>query len=67
VCSSDLAIAGASPFLSSQGSDADIDLTLTPKGAGNIKFGTYTAGVLTPTGYITVKTSDGTTRRLLVG
>jgi hypothetical protein len=60
-------IAGAAPVLSAVGSDTDIDLTLTPKGAGNVRFGTYTAGVLTPTGYITVKDSGGTTRRLLVG
>jgi hypothetical protein len=60
-------IAGASPSFVATGSDTDIDLTLTPKGAGAVRFGTYTAGVLTPTGYITVKTSDGTTRRLLVG
>jgi hypothetical protein len=58
---------GAAPVFSSQGSDTDIDLTLTPKGAGNVRFGTYTAGILTPTGYITVKDSGGTTRRLLVG
>jgi hypothetical protein len=60
-------LAGSSPSLFSQGTDADIDLTLTPKGAGNVRFGTYTAGVLTPTGYITIKDSGGTTRRLLVG
>jgi hypothetical protein len=59
--------AGTSPALQSFGSDTDIDLTLTPKGAGNVRFGTYTAGILTPTGYITVKDSGGTTRRLLVG
>lgn len=34
---------------------------------GNIYFGTYTAGVLAPTGYITIKDSGGTTCRLLVG
>jgi hypothetical protein len=60
-------IAGASPSFVAAGTDTDIDLTLTPKGAGNIRFGTYTAGVLTPTGYITIKDSGGTTRRLLVG
>jgi hypothetical protein len=60
-------IAGSSPRVLAEGSDTDIDLTLTPKGAGNVRFGTYTAGVLTPTGYITIKDSGGTTRRLLVG
>jgi hypothetical protein len=53
--------------ISAQGSDADIDLTLTPKGTGRVRFGTYTASVLTPTGYIEVKDSGGTLRRLLVG
>jgi hypothetical protein len=61
------ATVGNSPKLETAGSDTDIDLTLTPKGAGNVRFGTYTAGVLTPTGYITIKDSGGTTRRLLVG
>jgi len=60
-------IAGSSPTLSVAGSDTDIDLTLTPKGAGAVRFGTYTASVLTPTGYITIKDSGGTSRRLLVG
>ena len=60
-------IAGSAPTLSAQGTDADIDLTLTPKGVGNIRFGTYTGTILTPTGYITIKDSGGTTRRLLVG
>jgi hypothetical protein len=59
--------AGNAPILSALGSDADVDLTLTPKGAGAVRFGTYTASVLTPTGYITIKDSGGTTRRLLVG
>jgi len=65
------AVAGSSPSIAAisgtSGTDTDIDLTLTPKGAGNVRFGTYTAGVLTPTGYITIKDSGGTTRRLLVG
>jgi hypothetical protein len=34
---------------------------------GAIRFGTYTATVLSPTGYITITDSGGTTRRLLVG
>jgi hypothetical protein len=60
--------AGAAPVISSQGTDADIDLTLTPKGAGNVRFGTYTASaLLAVAGYITIKDSGGTTRRLLVG
>jgi hypothetical protein len=65
------AAAGASPSIQAisgtSGTDANIDITLTPKGTGNVRFGTYTASILTPTGYIEVKTSDGTVRRLLVG
>jgi hypothetical protein len=53
--------------ISAQGSDTDVTLSLAPKGAGTIRFGTHTAGVLTPTGYITITDSGGTSRRLLVG
>jgi hypothetical protein len=53
--------------ISAQGSDADVTLSLSPKGAGTIRFGTYTGTVLTPTGYITITDSGGTSRRLLVG
>jgi len=61
-------IAGASPVFGVEGTDTDIDLTLTPKGAGNVRFGTYTASaLLAVAGYITIKDSGGTTRRLLVG
>jgi len=49
------------------GAATNADITLTPKGTGNVRFGTYTAGVLTPTGYIEIKDSGGTVRRLLVG
>jgi hypothetical protein len=45
----------------------DGDIRFTPKGAGNVRFGTYTGTILTPTGFITIKDSGGTTRRLLVG
>lgn len=57
----------AAPTLSAQGSDANINLKLTPKGTGVLQFGTYTAGVLSPTGYITITDAGGTSRRLLVG
>jgi len=61
-------IAGASPAFAVAGTDTDIDLTLTPKNAGAVRFGTYTASALLPVaGYITIKDSGGTTRRLLVG
>lgn len=48
----------------------DIDLALTPAGAGNVKFGTYSAlgaeGPGEQTGYITIKDSAGNTRKLAV-
>jgi hypothetical protein len=59
--------AGSAPILSAQGSDTNIDLALTPKGTGNVRFGTYTGTVLTPTGFIEIRDAGGTIRRLLVG
>ena len=59
--------AGSSPSFNSMGTDTDIDLALTPKGTGNVRFATYTAGVIAQAGYITIKDSGGTVRRLLVG
>jgi hypothetical protein len=57
---------GAAPVLKSQGTDANVDLSLTPKGTGLVRFGTYTAGAPTATGYINIKAADGTTYKLLV-
>jgi hypothetical protein len=57
----------AAPELSAQGSDPNINLKLTPKGTGTLQFGTYTAGALSPTGFITITDAAGTSRRLLVG
>jgi hypothetical protein len=56
-----LAIAGTS------GTDTNIDIKFTPLGTGVVQFGTYTGTILTPTGFITIKDSGGTSRRLLVG
>jgi len=54
--------------ISAQGSDTDVTLSLSPKGAGTIRFGTYTVSALLPVaGYITITDSGGTSRRLLVG
>jgi hypothetical protein len=53
--------------LTANGTDTDVDITFTPKGAGAVRFGTHTGTILTPTGYITIKDSGGTSRRLLVG
>jgi hypothetical protein len=62
----DPASASASPAMSAQGSDTNIDLALTPKGTGLVRFGTYVAGALTATGYINIKAADGTTYKVLV-
>lgn len=49
------------------GSDTNIDLALTPKGTGNVKFGTFTTNADTAiTGYITIKDSAGNVRKLAV-
>lgn len=61
------ATVGAAPSISASGSDTNIDIAIYPKGSGVLKVGTYTASVLSPTGYITIKDSSGNTRRLLVG
>ena len=61
------AATGAATTLSAQGTDTNIDLALTPKGTGVLKFGTYTAGILAQAGYITIKDAAGNTRNLLVG
>jgi hypothetical protein len=59
--------ASTTPTLSAQGSGGDVDIVLAPKGAGLLSFGTYTAGIIAQAGYITIKDTGGTTRRLLVG
>ncbi|MCA8239847.1 hypothetical protein [Burkholderia sp. AU32262] len=59
--------AGASPVISVNGSDANIDIALIPKGTGMVAFGTYSASSLAVTGYIPIRDSGGTVRRLLVG
>jgi hypothetical protein len=60
-------VAGSNPTLSTAGSDTNIDLSLVPQGSGNVKFGIYTASVVSQAGYITIKDASGTVRRLLVG
>jgi hypothetical protein len=59
-------VAGSAPAFSVNGSDTNIDLALTPKGTGLVRFGTYVAGALTATGYINIKAADGTTYKVLV-
>jgi len=49
------------------GASANVDVALTPKGTGNVRFGTYTADMtLVVQGYITIKDSGGTVRKLAV-
>lgn len=58
---------GAAPAFSVAGTDTNIDLALTPKGTGLVRFGTLTATTDTAiSGYITIKDSGGTTRKLAV-
>jgi len=61
------AATGVAPSMNAAGSDTNIDLTLIPKGTGVVQYGTYTAGIVAQTGYITIKDAGGTSRRLLVG
>jgi hypothetical protein len=53
------------PSIAAEGTDTDIDLKLTPKGAGTVKFGTHTgSGDAAVNGYITIKDAAGNTRKL---
>lgn len=47
--------------------DANVDILLAPKGTGSVSFGTYTATVITCTGFIFIKDSGGTARRVMIG
>jgi hypothetical protein len=59
--------AGGLVTFTAAGGDTNIDLALTPKGTGNVRFGTYTANMaLTIQGYVEIKDSGGTIRRLAV-
>jgi hypothetical protein len=60
-------LTNTAPTISAAGSDANINIRITPKGTGTLQFGTYTAGVLSQAGYITITDAGGTSRRLLVG
>ena len=47
--------------------EANIDLALTPKGTGRVRFGTHSAiAAETVTGYITIKDAGGTSRKIAV-
>jgi hypothetical protein len=58
---------GNSVKLFAVGSDTNIDLALTPKGTGVVQYGTRTANAdAAITGYITIKDSGGTLRKLAI-
>lgn len=59
--------AGAQVQLLAQGSDANVDFQLSPKGTGNVRFGSLTASADAPiTGYIIIKDAGGTQRKIAV-
>ncbi|MFV3126364.1 hypothetical protein [Niveispirillum sp. KHB5.9] len=60
-------VATTAPSLRATGSDTDIDLQLTPKNQGRVRFGTHQAtGDVAVTGYIEIRDAGGTLRRLAV-
>lgn len=52
--------------LGAAGGSTNIDLILEAKGTGNVRFGTYAAGASSVVGYINIKDSGGTVRKLAV-
>lgn len=61
------AATGTMPSVNAAGSDTNIDLTLVPKGTGNVRFGTHTGSAdAAISGYIEIKDAGGTTRKLAV-
>ena len=49
------------------GSDANLDLQLSPKGTGAVRYGTFSANADVPiVGFVSIKTNDGTVRKLAV-
>lgn len=56
---------GTGPALRGEGTGADLNIYLVPKGTGKVAFGTVTANADAPvTGYITILDSSGTPRKL---
>ena len=61
------AATGNAVTASAEGSDANIDFAITPKGTGVLRFGTHSAlAAETVTGYITIKDAAGNSRKLAV-
>ena len=58
------ALTGNPVIIAATGSDTNIDLQLAPKGTGLVWIGPYTNSTVTPTGYLEVKDSTGTLRKI---
>jgi hypothetical protein len=59
------AIAGAPVRLEANGTDANIDIWINPKGTGVLRVGTWTSNAdAAVNGYVTIKDSAGSTRKL---
>lgn len=56
---------GQAPYIGAFGTDTNVDLRLLAQGTGAVWLGPFTATPPTATGYITVKDSTGTVRKLL--
>jgi hypothetical protein len=55
------------PSIGTDGTSTDIDIRLLPKGSGKLRFGTHsTLGAEAVTGYIEIKTADGSIRKVAV-
>ena len=59
-------VTGSGAVYGVAGTDTNIDLALTPRGTGNVRFGTYTGTALSIAGFIEIKDSGGTVRKLAV-
>jgi hypothetical protein len=54
------------PQINSQGADTNIDLFLSPKGTGRVRFGTFAStGDVACNGYIEIKDAAGNTRKIM--
>jgi hypothetical protein len=61
------AASGGAVSMSIGGSGVDVDFLIAAKGAGNVRFGTFTANADAPiTGYVTIKDTAGNVRKLAV-
>lgn len=57
---------GTPAVVGAAGANASVDLLLAPKGAGLVRFGGYTGAVSAIAGYIQIKDSGGTVRKLAI-